>query len=129
MKFTKDESYFFICETGQYLRDCKITKLSVKDGEFKLVSKYQHDKPLQDLFVDDKNNKLYVLDVIIGGPVDLRKSKVIVLDIETMQVVHQIEKLQPSLHIHLSRNCSRILYKEEKGPLIKVHDIDEDKSL
>lgn len=97
MKLTSSEDTLYVCESGQYLRDCKVSRVQLKDNQLTALNAYQHDKPLQDIRLAEDRGILFVLDVIIGGPVDLRKSKILLLDMVTMEVVREIEKLQPTI--------------------------------
>ena len=81
------------------------------------------------MVMDDKNNKLYIFFIIVGGPIDLRKSKVVILDMDNMEVIGYIKKLEPSVTLLLSQDCSKIIYKEEKGTLLKIHDIEKDANI
>lgn len=51
------------------------------------------------------------------------------LDIATMEVIREIEKLQPTIQFHISKDSSKLLYKEEKGYLLKVHDVTTDRNI
>lgn len=78
--------------------------------------------------IDDRAGRVYVLDVVRGGPVDQRDSSITILDLN-LQVLKRVEHLQPALKLMMSNRPSLVFLQEELTHNLKIWDMNSSKEV
>lgn len=65
-----------------------------------------------------------MIDIDSFGREDLRKSVIAVLDlVNNMEKKKEIDKLQPSFKLMMSKKSGQVFYKEKNTVNLRLHDI------